>query len=150
MPRVPFAAVLALLAVPMLGCPPGPSDDDDDSAADDDDLVADDDDSAVSCDGDFFSVQIGDCTHIGGSLFLYGDAALTHVDELSALTTIGGALQLYGNGALESIEGLSGLTSVAGGSNIYANPVLCQSLAVALIDACPDCGIVAYANDDGC
>ena len=147
----PRNALWLLLSLSMLGCPPVGTADDDDAANDDD--AADDDDAAndpITCAGDFSSTDIGDCNIIEGSVLLYGVASLTEVDGLSGLTSIGGALQLYGNNALVDIAGLSQLTSVAGGSNIYGNPALCQSAVDALIASCPACGIVSYANDEGC
>ncbi len=112
--------------------------------------VDDDDAAPVTCAGDFSSTDIGDCTIIEGTVFLYGDADLTEVNGLSGLTSIGGALHLYGNNALTDIAGLSGLTSVGQGSNIYSNPLLCQSVVAALAAGCPDCGVVSYSNNDGC
>lgn len=142
-------AALLFVAITMVACPSSDAGNDDDSG-DDDDTGDDDDSASVTCPGDYSSTNIGDCTIIEGSVFLYGQPDLTNVDGLSALTAIGGALQLYGNNALADISGLASLTSVAGGSNIYANPLLCQTDVEALSAGCPSCGVVSYSNDEGC
>ena len=68
--------------------------------------------------------ELSSLTSVGGYLSINTNAALTTLDGLSSLTSVGGYFSIHSNAALTTLDGLSSLTSVGGFLGIYNNAAL--------------------------
>ena len=99
--------------------------------------------------------DLSSLTSVGGILEIRENDALTQLDGLSSLTSVGD-LDIYDNAVLTELDGLSNLTSVEDSLNINNNPSLCQSIVDTFLTAfgevCTACGETGNIsdNDDGC
>jgi hypothetical protein len=87
-------------------------------------------------------------TSVGWSLTIATNSGLTTLSGLEALTTVGERLAITGNVGLESLEGLSGLTSVGMSLEISSNTALPTCLATGLRDGLADLGGGACIQDN--
>jgi len=94
---------------------------------------------------------LSNLSSVTGEMEICHNDALTNLSGLSNLASVAGDLDICHNFALLSVAELSSLSSVGGTLIIEDNPLLCQSTADAVIDACSSCAAITTGNnDDGC
>ncbi len=78
-----------------------------------------------------------------------GNAALTSLDGLGAVTTVGLHLGIYVNPSLVDVTALYGVQLVAGGVSIIDNTSLTDAAAQALVDEIDDIGSSVSISGNG-